>query len=271
MNEKLQQMVDLLPIIRELVDDNSYITVLDSDSILRGYSIPAGTRPQVNIGERFHDPSGAFNEVMRTGNKKYNVLPKEVMGEPFEGVLVPVKDGLAVVGVIIYTHSVKDLSEVRDMTAEFKDAMEKVTSAISEVTNGMESLGGMLAEMNNSTLGIDEDVQNATRVVAKISSNAGNSNILALNASIEAARSGEAGRGFAVVATEMGNLAKDSGNSAKEIQATLDTISQHLHQITSAIQNANKTSKGYLEGVADVKKQLEKTMALANELQKKMK
>ena len=61
-----------------------------------------------------------------------------------------------------------------------------------------------------------------------------------MNASIEAARSGEAGRGFSVVANEMGKLAKSSGDSAGEIQETLDNIVTHLEQVIDAIEKVNE-------------------------------
>ena len=111
----------------------------------------------------------------------------------------------------------------------------------------------MLSDMNQITLDVEQDVNEAADVVNKISSNASRSNILALNASIEAARSGEAGRGFSVVATQMGKLAKDSGNSATEIKTTLSAIVSHLDNISS------------------IRTVLEQTVSIANELENDVK
>lgn len=270
MHEKIQQVVDALPMIGELLEENAFITVLDSEGVVCGYKIPVGTAPKIRTGEKFEDPSGAFEEVLRTGVKRKNYLGKEVMGEPFEGILVPIKEGNQVVGVFTYTHSVSEKNQVRDMTKEFHQAMQSVNVSINDVIDGMQNMFDMLGSMNSHTMVVDNDVKDATGIIQKLSSNASRSNILALNASIEAARCGEAGRGFAVVATEMGKLANDSGSSAQEIKATLATISQHLQEITNSIQNANNVSKGYLDGVSNVKTQLENTLALAAELQEKM-
>ena len=75
-----------------------------------------------------------------------------------------------------------------------------------------------------------------------IQGNASRSNILALNASIEAARRGEAGKGFAVVANEMGKLAQVSGNSAKEILQTLQEITKSVEKVAQAVNDANEAA-----------------------------
>ena len=117
-----------------------------------------------------------------------------------------------------------------------KEALGNITT----IANGHSALYEMLEQMKNTTGAVGNDVEEASQVVRKIRSNASRSNILALNASIEAARSGEAGRGFSVVANEMGKLAKSSGDSAGEIQETLDNIVTHLEQVIEAIEKVTE-------------------------------
>lgn len=268
MNEEVKKIVDSLPVIKQIVDDKSYITVMDSDGIVQGYAIPEGEKPQMKIGEVFHDPSGAFDEVLRTGKRKFNYLPKEVMGTAFEGVLVPIKDGGKVVGVIIYTHSAGDKEQAHDITVEFKNSVAEISQAVANVADSFAELFKMLNGMGDSANQVEGDVAKAAGIVRTIRSNASRSNILALNASIEAARSGDLGRGFSVVAAEMGKLSNSSGNSAKEIDAALSVVSNHLEGIIKSIQDTNVVAEGYLSSITEAKSKLERTEALADELKK---
>ena len=99
---------------------------------------------------------------------------------------------------------------------------------------------------------VREKVNTAFQMVNTIQGNANKSNILALNASIEAARSGDAGRGFAVVASEMGKLAQVSGNSAKEIDKTLKEIIDEVAKVTKAINEANDVADSQVETTQQV-------------------
>ena len=125
---------------------------------------------------------------------------------------------------------------MKDTLQGAKETLSKVLS----IAEGHAELFKMLETMRATTGDVSNDVEEASQVVRKIRSNASHSNILALNASIEAARSGEAGRGFSVVANEMGKLAKSSGDSAGEIQATLDNIVSHLELVTQAIEKVGE-------------------------------
>lgn len=268
MNEKLQHIIDNLEFIRQLYDNDPILSVIDADGILQGYSLPPGIPPQAEVGSVFNDPSGALTEVLRKGVIKHNYLPKDVLGFAVEGNLVPIKDGNQVIGCIICSYSVEDKANMKDITSQFQDSVNHINDSIQEVFDGIERLFHMLTEMNDITSAVETDVNGAADVVNKISSNASHSNILALNASIEAARSGEAGRGFAVVATEMGKLAKDSGNSAGEIKTTLEVIINHLQLIISSIKDANDVAKDHLDNITGIKKTLDETIVLADKLEK---
>lgn len=267
MNEKLQVLVDNLPVIRKLYDKDTFITVLDRDGIMQGYSIPDGAVPQINVGEHFEDPSGVFDEVIRNGVERHNYLPADVMGQAMEGNLVPIKDGGEVVGCLICTFSVDEKEKIKHIADQFRASVQNIDASVQSVIGGTDRLIEILGKMNDLTSGVEEDVNGALGVVNKISNNASRSNILALNASIEAARSGEAGRGFAVVATEMGKLAKDSGGSAAEIKVTLDVIVEHLGAIITSIKGANDVAKEYMDSIGSIKSVLEQTISLAEQLE----
>lgn len=267
MNEQLQKVVDVLPIIHELIGGKAFMEVLDDQAIIQCFAIPEGVAPQHAVGDKFVDVSGGFDEVMRTGKSKFNYLPKEVMGEAFEGILVPIKDGATTVGVVINSYSVADREAMADITAQFQESINQAGSSIESMLGGIEKLFGMMTNMSTNTNNVEQDVNTAVGIVGKISGNASRSNILALNASIEAARSGEAGRGFAVVATEMGKLAKDSGDSASEIKASLDAVNAELKGVISEITSANSVARANLDEAQSIKEILEKTLALAKELE----
>lgn len=271
MNIKLQNIVENLDIIRQLFDKDLIISVLDENGVVQGFSLPDGVPPQVEVGSVFEDPSGIFDEVIRKGITKHNYLPKEVMGYPVEGNLVPIKDDGKVVGCVICTYSVESKERIKHIAAEFQESIQEIDNSIQDVVKGIESLFTMLTTMNKMTSDVEKDVNEATDVVNNISHNASHSNILALNASIEAARSGDAGRGFAVVATEMGKLAKDSGTSATQIKATLSVIVNHLETITESIKEADDMAKTHIDSISSIRNILEHTISIAQELENDIK
>lgn len=271
MNIKLQNFVDNLDIIRQLFDKDLIISVLDENGVVQGFSLPEGLPPQVEVGSVFEDPSGIFDEVIRRGITKHNYLPKEVMGFPVEGNLVPIKDDGKVVGCVICTYSVEGRERIKHIAAEFQESIQEIDNSIQDVVKGIEGLFTMLTTMNQMTSDVEKDVNEATDVVNNISHNASHSNILALNASIEAARSGDAGRGFAVVATEMGKLAKDSGTSATQIKATLSVIVNHLETIGESIKEADDMAKTHIDSISSIRNILEHTISIAQELENDIK
>lgn len=267
MNERLKQIVDALPLIRQLFEHEVYLTVIDTEEKVQGFSVPDGVAPQLSIGDHFHDPTGAYQEVLRTGKSKHNQLPKEAMGEAFDGILVPVLDDGKVVGCVTCTYSVDAKEQILKIAAKFRESVRSIDDSIKTVVDGINNLFKTLTEMNEVTTTVNNDVNVAVDVVGKISGNASRSNILALNASIEAARSGEHGRGFSVVATEMGKLANDSGRSATEIKTTLNEITSHLTSIISSIKDANDMAREHIENITMIQKVLDETIVLSEKLE----
>lgn len=265
-NKEILKVLELLPTIYGLLDETSLITVMDRDGIVLGYEIPENTVPLKQIGEYMDDPSGAFAEVLRTGKRKYNYLPKEALGEAFEGYLAPIKDEGRVVGVIIYTHSASEKNDVIEVADRFEEKIGIIDTSIQKVSECIQELGESLENIVGHANNVREDVDKTNGVVKSISGNASKSNILALNASIEAARSGEAGKGFAVVAKEMGNLAQSSSVSSKEIAVSLESIEKDIECINEEITSSEELSKDNIESIDEIRRELQSVVELAKKL-----
>ncbi|MUU32600.1 methyl-accepting chemotaxis protein TlpB [Helicobacter pylori] len=142
----------------------------------------------------------------------------------------------------------KRLIETQGLVKESKDAIGDLFSQIIESAHTEEELSSQVEQLSRNA----DDVKSILDIINDI---ADQTNLLALNAAIEAARAGEHGRGFAVVADEVRNLAGRTQKSLAEINSTIMVIVQEINTVSSQM-NLNSQK---MERLSDMSKSVQET------------
>ncbi|HHF2951341.1 TPA: PAS domain-containing methyl-accepting chemotaxis protein [Vibrio diabolicus] len=131
-----------------------------------------------------------------------------------------------------------------DATLEAQNTMTDSRSVIDNVNHSVLELVDELGEISKVVMRLNQQTEQIGTVVEVINDIAEQTNLLALNAAIEAARAGEQGRGFAVVADEVRTLAKRTQESTTEIKAAIEGIQKGSKSAVSALEKGNEMSTG---------------------------
>jgi twitching motility protein PilJ len=149
------------------------------------------------------------------------------------------KAGQAIIGM---ANSVKKVSanavESADVAKKSVEIASRGAKAVQDTIAGMDTIREQIQETSKRIKRLGESSQEIGEIVGLIDDIADQTNILALNAAIQAAMAGEAGRGFAVVADEVQRLAERSGNATKQIDALVKTIQSDTNEAVSSMEQS---------------------------------
>ncbi len=152
-------------------------------------------------------------------------------------------------------------------SASAKDASTEAGSANNVVDDTLSQINLLADEIMRSTEVINtlsENSENIANMLAVIKGIAEQTNLLALNAAIEAARAGEQGRGFAVVADEVRTLASRTQRSAQEIDEVMTTIHNGISNAVEVMGNSHMMAQSTVETSSKVREALGKIVAAIN-------
>lgn len=204
-----------------------------------------------SLQEMVHQTSDSTDEISRAVED----VSKGAMSQAEE--TEKASNNVEAIGTMI-TEIAASMEKLERTSQEMKDANDESSVIIRELSFSNDRTTEAIRKIGEQVHTTNDSVQAIRKAVDLITSIASETNLLSLNASIEAARAGDAGRGFAVVAAEIQKLAETSNNSAAEIGRIIDRLLTESEQTVAVMDEVDDIIKEQREKLSQTKGKFER-------------
>ena len=259
----LEKLKYVVPLMREMMQVDIAVGLFDTEKCL-AYQPAKSFDQKAKPGDTVKPGSGTY-QAMAEKKRIVKKIDASVYGVPYGVVALPIKNELGeIIGVMAVSQSVEQQEALTALAGNLSDAVSSLAGTSEEISAQTEEIAANLRQMTQTAVAAQKRVAEMDQVLGLIKTIAGQTNLLGLNAAIEAARVGEQGRGFGVVAEEIRKLAHMSTDSIKKIDSMVrsiqaDSEETHSHvahvdevinqvataitQVTEAVQHASETAQ----------------------------
>ncbi len=230
----IEHALELVPFMKGMLGEEYGVYVSDKERYL------ACNHGAIKVALQSGDPvkeSSVTGQCLKNNKRIVAKVGKEVYGTAYIGIAFPINDPknnelVGTVAIIIPSRQ-EELIDIANQTEKEVDA---IAISVAEFSATAEELAAGTQEFANSLQIIKKHIQKTDSVIELINNVAQQTNLLGLNAAIEAARAGDLGRGFGVVAEEIRKLAENTRNSVKDVVDTLKTIRTTIEKLAESIE-----------------------------------
>ncbi|MNW37326.1 putative sensory transducer protein YfmS [compost metagenome] len=227
---KLEALIEAVPYMKKMNKDDIMIGITDRETFLfyaPSSDIDFGIKP----GDRISLEDQNFIDALN-GKFAINSVPPELYGFAISAYVIPVTDDDGtVIGTLAVAHSIENEEIFKAKAITLNEITNKLLEMVQTVAAHSEELSATSEHvLTNTKLAVDNS-KNMNETIGFISEISNQTNLLGLNAAIEAARVGEAGAGFGIVAKEVRKLSVDTKNAAVHISQTLNAVQSSIHQL----------------------------------------
>lgn len=270
----LQCFAKVMPFLNELYHSDVAVTLADLEKVIL-YKAGEKIELQGKIGVPLKEGTAVYRAI----HERHRVVvkvDKALYGIAYIATAIPLyNDSQELIGAACVIESTDRQDELKDMAAKLTDSISVLASITEEISAQTQEVSGVsktvtkLVQESGVRMGETSQIIDLNKEVAT------QTNLLGLNAAIEAARVGEQGRGFAVVAEEIRKMAANSAESIKKISAIVDNIqgdSSNTHarilQIDNVISQISEAITSVAGTVQDINVMAQRLDQMAEDLVK---
>lgn len=258
----LESFVNVAPYINSLTLDDMAVTVTDTEkylSFVRGKQVPQ----LVNAGDAILEGS-VVNDCLKTGKRIIKKVPAEVAGFPYVACGIPVKENNKITGAVSFVISIDKQEKLLSLAEELSSGLEELTQSSQLIDDGSEKLFEVSNKLSIKSNESNVHIEETDGILKFIQNIANQTNLLGLNAAIEAARVGQEGRGFGVVAQEIRKLALNSSESIQKIEEILKGIKESSNEQSDIISEISLITKNQAEAIKNINSSVQQLYAAIN-------
>lgn len=266
--EALNAFASIAYLINETTSSDMGISVIEGDTYLE--YVPA---EKLDLGRKPGDKLSNNTVGYRCMNEKRRIVDevtqeRSAYGRAYVANGLPIfDDNNKVVGCIVTTETNEVQEFFRDKSSILRESSNEVAQAIQNLAMQAENLAVSGKNLDSLSEETQKKVQETDKIITFINDIAKKTNLLGLNASIEASRVGEIGRGFGVVAEEIRKLANNSSESVKDIENVLKIMISAMGDIKKQSGAIDKATQEQVAITEEISASMEEIAAMANEIQ----